>query len=233
MPAPVVVGRVLAAGNGRRLLGCGCLALASLVALPVAILLVSVNALVGGVGGGGDQVDAGAPGLVVGAGRPLPPGSFRVSQGFGCTAVGLEAPPPRGYSCPPDALHRADVRFHTGVDLAAAANVPVFAVTAGTVHVVVSTGGFGLHVLLAPPQPATPPVLYLYGHLSAVPLQDGTVVSPGELIGYVGSTGNSNGPHLHFEVDVGGLPVNPCSTFPPGYLVPPGVDAVGCVAWAM
>jgi hypothetical protein len=36
-----------------------------------------------------------------------------------------------------------------------------------------------------------------------------------------------------FEVDVGGVPVNPCATFPQGYLVPAGVSASGCLAWAM
>jgi murein DD-endopeptidase MepM/ murein hydrolase activator NlpD len=76
------------------------------------------------------------------------------------------------------------------------------------------------------------PVVYLYGHLSSVAVTDGVVVAAGQPLGSVGSTGNSTGPHLHFEVDVGGIPVNPCSIFPAGYLVPAGVAAAGCLSWA-
>jgi murein DD-endopeptidase MepM/ murein hydrolase activator NlpD len=75
--------------------------------------------------------------------------------------------------------------------------------------------------------------VYLYGHLSGVAVPDGDAVRAGAPIGFVGTTGNSSGPHLHFEVDVGGVPVNPCSVFPPGYLVPAGVAAAGCLATAM
>lgn len=235
MSALAVAARLVAARNLRRALGCGCLAAASLIALPVFLLLASLNGLVSGFGdgGGGGQAYAGGAGVVIGAGRPLPPGAFRVSQGFGCSDVGLEPLPPRGYSCPPDRGHPTFVHFHTGIDLAAATGVLVFAVTAGAVHVVDSQGGFGVHILLTPSQPASPAVVYLYGHLSGVAVPDGDVVRAGEPIGFVGSTGNSSGPHLHFEVDVGGVPVNPCSTFPPGYLVPPGVAAAGCLAWAI
>jgi murein DD-endopeptidase MepM/ murein hydrolase activator NlpD len=234
MPAPAVAARLLAARNLRRLLGCGCLVAASMIALPVLLLLASLNGLVSGFGaGGGDQVDAGGSSLVLGAGQPLPPGTFTVSQGFGCTDVLGEPPPPRGYSCPPDGDHTRFVRFHTGIDLAAATGVLVVAVVAGTVHIVESTGGFGVHILLTPSQPALRPVVYLYGHLSGVAVPDGEVARAGEPIGFVGTTGNSSGPHLHFEVDVGGLPVNPCSTFPPGYLRPAGVAAAGCLAWAL
>ena len=216
----------------RRLLGCGCAGLSALIAMPVLVLISVVNGLVPGGSDGANQVDATA-GMVVAAAEPLAPGGFTVSQGFGCTALAAEPLPPRGYSCPPDPGHRGFIWFHTGIDLAARAGVPVFAVTAGRISVVESTVGFGIHILLTPEPPQSPPVVYLYGHLSEVAVPDGDVVRPGDPIGYVGSTGNSSGPHLHFEVDVGGVPVNPCSTFPRGYLVPAGVAAAGCLAWAI
>ncbi len=232
MSVPAAAAHLLAARNVRRLLGCGCVAAISLVALPVLVLFAAVNGLIPAGGGGTNQVDA-AAGVVIGVAEPLAPGRFTVSQGFGCTAVGAEPAPPHGYACPPDAAHTAFVRFHTGIDLAAPTGLPVFAVAAGTVHVVASQGGFGLHILLAPFPQQSPPVVYLYGHLSDVAVADGDIVRSGEPIGLVGSTGNSSGSHLHFEVDVGSRPVNPCSTFPPGYLVPAGVAAAGCLAWAI
>jgi murein DD-endopeptidase MepM/ murein hydrolase activator NlpD len=233
MSAPVVAAQIVGARNLRRLLGCGCGAAIAIVALPVLVLFSVVNGLIPSSGDGvANQVDA-AAGAVIGAAEPLPPGRFAVSQGFGCTAVFTEPSPPRGYSCPPDGGHPTFVHFHTGIDLAAASGVPVLAVVAGTVHVIQSSVGFGLHIVLTPAEPSTPAVAYLYGHLSGASASEGESVSTGELIGYVGSTGNSTGPHLHFEVDVGGLPANPCAMFPPGYLVPAGVAAGGCLAWAM
>ena len=148
----------------------------------------------------------------------------------GCPAEPL---PPPGYACPPDAAHGGYRRFHTGIDLAAPSGLTVFAVVDGTVRVIESAVGFGIHILLTPVAAAGAGVVYLYGHLSEVAVPDGDVVRAGDPIGYVGSTGNSSGPHLHFEVDVGGVPVNPCSAFPRGYLVPAGVAAAGCLAWAM
>lgn len=233
MSVSAATGHLLAARGARRLLGCGCVGLVALIAMPVLVLFSVINGLIpGGAGDGANQVDATA-GMVIGAAEPLAPGRFTVSQGFGCTAVAAEPAPPRGYSCPPDAAHRAFVRFHTGIDLAARTGEPVFAVVPGTVHVVESTVGFGIHVLLTPSAQEGAPPIYLYGHLSEVAVPDGDVVRGGEAIGYVGSTGNSSGPHLHFEVDVGGVPVNPCSTFPRGYLVPAGVAAAECLAWAI
>jgi murein DD-endopeptidase MepM/ murein hydrolase activator NlpD len=240
MAAPAVAVRVLAAGNLRKLLGCGCIGAIAVVLLPLFMLFSLMSGLLSGLTGGaagGNQVDglAGAGGaqLVVGAGQPLVAGRFTVSQGFGCTTVASEPPPSQPYACPPDAAHPAAVRFHTGIDLAAPVGQPVFAVAAGTVRVMSSQGGLGVHILLTPTAITSATVSYVYGHLSGVAVPDGDVVRAGEPIGFVGSTGNSTGPHLHFEVDVGGIPVNPCSTFPAGYLVPAGVAAVGCVAWAL
>ena len=231
MTIPVTVAQILGARNLRRLFGCGCAGTAALVVMPVLGLIAIVDGLIPGSGdAGANQVDA-AAGAIIGAAQPLRPHRFTVSQGFGCTDVAAEPAPPRPYVCPPDGAHPAFGHFHTGMDLAASNGEPVFAVAAGTVHVVESDGGFGVHILLVPPAQTT--VVYLYGHLSRVSVLDGESVSAGEQIGFVGSTGNSTGPHLHFEVDVGGLPVNPCATFPPGYLIPAGVAAAGCLAWAM
>jgi murein DD-endopeptidase MepM/ murein hydrolase activator NlpD len=240
MPAPAVVAaRLLAARNVRRWLGCGCLTAIAVVALPVFMVFSLMSGLLSvfpGGGPGGSQVDGfslGTASTVVGSGEPLRPRSFVVSQGFGCTSVAVEPPPPAPYACPPNPAHPAALRFHTGIDLAAAYGSTVFAVVAGTVRVIDSPTGFGTHILLSPAGSTGRRVTYLYGHLSGVEVAEGATVSAGEAIGSVGSTGNSTGPHLHFEVDVDGVPVNPCSTFPAGYLAPAGVAAAGCVAWAM
>lgn len=213
----------------RPALACGCLAVACLVGLPLLVIVATVGGLGGVPAGAGGQVPTGAQAIVAGVAEPLPPGSFRVSQGFGCTDVPLEAAPPPGYTCPPPERPTA-VRFHTGIDLAAAAGVVVDAVAAGTVQVVDSLDGFGVHIVLTPEPASAPAVTYLFGHLSGVAVASGEAVRRGEPIGWVGSTGNSSGPHLHFEVDAGGRPVNPCPLFPSGYLRPAGVAAVSCLA---
>ena len=125
--------------------------------------------------------------------RDLVPGAV-VTQPFGCTALALE---PVDLSCPTR-------HFHTGIDLAAPEGTPVRAAAAGVAHLVDSPG-YGLHLLIT----HDAHVQTLYGHLSAVVVGDGRLVSGGELIGLVGSTGMSTGPHLHFEVRVQGSPVDP------------------------
>jgi murein DD-endopeptidase MepM/ murein hydrolase activator NlpD len=234
MPTVAIAARVLAARNLRRLLGCGCVTGTCIVVLPLFMLFSMAGGMPVLGGGGTNQVDGSAAGgaVIIGTAEPLAPGGFSVSQGFGCTTVTSEPAPPPGYACPPDATHAAAIHFHSGIDLAAMAATPVYAVVAGSVRVVESAGGFGLHLLLTASAATVPTVAYLYGHLGGAAVADGAVVRTGEPIGFVGSTGNSTGPHLHFEVDVGGTPVNPCSTFPPGYLAPPGVAAAGCLAWA-
>jgi murein DD-endopeptidase MepM/ murein hydrolase activator NlpD len=87
-------------------------------------------------------------------------------------------------------------RFHTGTDLGAPAGTPVLAAAAGQVETANWLGGYGLTVTLNHKSAQQT----LYGHMSEIFVQPGQWVEPGTVIGRVGSTGNSTGPHLHFEV---------------------------------
>ncbi|NJN31207.1 MAG: M23 family metallopeptidase [Synechococcales cyanobacterium RM1_1_8] len=88
-------------------------------------------------------------------------------------------------------------RFHSGTDLAAEQGTPVVATLTGLASVADFVGGYGLTVVL---DHADGKHQTLYGHMSEIYVQPGQVVRQGEVIGRVGSTGNSTGPHLHFEV---------------------------------
>lgn len=123
-----------------------------------------------------------------------------LTQGFGCTTVSLE---------PVDPECRSG-HFHSGVDLAAPTGTAVYAVEGGAAQVVVSPTGYGLHVLVD----SGGGLLMLYGHLSAVSSAIGGPVASGTLLGWVGSTGMSTGPHLHFEVRRAGRPVDPMPWLP-------------------
>lgn len=89
------------------------------------------------------------------------------------------------------------VRMHTGTDIAAPAGTPVLATYSGRVTVADFLGGYGLTVVLRHDDRT---IETLYGHLSEIFVRPGAVVEQGEVIGRVGSTGNSTGPHLHFEL---------------------------------
>lgn len=102
-------------------------------------------------------------------------------------------------------------RFHTGVDLAAPMGTPIYAAKAGQVETAGwSSWGYGLHVIIDHGSG----VETLYGHMSRIAVQPGQFVERGQLIGYVGSTGWSTGPHCHFEVRVGGEARNPLAYLP-------------------
>ena len=89
-----------------------------------------------------------------------------------------------------------DARFHSGTDLAAPMGTPVLAAYAGQVVLADLLGGYGLTVALEHNKGTAQT---LYAHLSEIFVQSGEVVKQGDVIGRVGSTGNSTGPHLHFE----------------------------------
>jgi murein DD-endopeptidase MepM/ murein hydrolase activator NlpD len=87
-------------------------------------------------------------------------------------------------------------RFHSGTDLGAPMGTPVLAAYSGRVSIAEFLGGYGLSILLDHNQGSQET---RYGHLSAVFVKPGQWVQQGTVIGLVGSTGNSTGPHLHFE----------------------------------
>ena len=87
-------------------------------------------------------------------------------------------------------------RFHPGTDLGADQGTPVLAAFAGKVELADFMGGYGLAVVLRHNKDTEET---LYGHLSELFVKPGEIVKQGEVIGRVGSTGNSTGPHLHFE----------------------------------
>ncbi|HBL26286.1 MAG TPA: hypothetical protein DD490_05560 [Acidobacteria bacterium] len=106
--------------------------------------------------------------------------------------------------------HRADPMTHgrgnhQGVDFAAAYGAPVYASGDGLVLQAEVHGGLGRAVFLAHGYGLTT----RYGHLSAITVRPGQRVKRGDLIGRVGSTGRSTGPHLHYEVRLDGEPLNP------------------------
>ncbi|MFN8376949.1 MAG: M23 family metallopeptidase [Anaerolineae bacterium] len=99
--------------------------------------------------------------------------------------------------------------WHTGVDLAAPIGTSVQAANGGTVIFAGwNSWGYGNLIVLS-----HGPYLTLYGHLSDFYVSCGQTVSAGQTIGAVGSTGNSSGPHLHFEVRSGDTPTDPAAIF--------------------
>lgn len=87
--------------------------------------------------------------------------------------------------------------FHAGTDIGAPMGTPVLAAHAGRVALADFLGGYGLAVVLRHNQDAQET---RYGHLSEVAVKPGDWVEQGTVIGRVGDSGNTNGPHLHFEV---------------------------------
>lgn len=90
-----------------------------------------------------------------------------------------------------------DRQFHSGTDLGAPLGTPVLAAYAGQVAIADWLGGYGLAVVISHNQGTQET---LYGHLSEIFVKPGEKVEQGTVIGRVGSTGNSTGPHLHFEL---------------------------------
>jgi len=130
-----------------------------------------------------------------------------ITQGFGCTSYPFE---PYDPTCP---THH----FHSGIDIATDYGTPVHASDGGIVHnFTMGCGwgpglcGYGRYVVMVHAGGFTT----LYGHLSSWAVGDGVQVDKDTVIGYEGSTGNSTGAHLHFEIDLAGMPVDPLAYLP-------------------
>jgi murein DD-endopeptidase MepM/ murein hydrolase activator NlpD len=119
------------------------------------------------------------------------PVSGRVTSGFG-----ERFHPILGYA-----------RMHKGVDLAASYGAPIAAAAPGKVIAAGWAGGYGREVVIA----HGGGIQTRYGHMSRLAAAVGQTVSQGQVIGYVGSSGLSTGPHVHYEVLKNGRPVNPMS----------------------
>ena len=96
-------------------------------------------------------------------------------------------------------------RQHKGVDLASPIGTPIHATADGTVAMAERYSGYGLYVQIE----HGGSLETRYGHMSRIAVAQGQFVHKGDVIGYVGSTGRSTGPHLHYEVRVDGNAVNP------------------------
>jgi murein DD-endopeptidase MepM/ murein hydrolase activator NlpD len=128
-----------------------------------------------------------------------------VSQGFGPTAYSFEA------------AYAGFAHFHTGIDLSMPFGTPIFAAADGVVVLARpmtdpagTVVGYGNYVIIQ----HDAGLKTLYGHLLAIGVKEGDQVKRGQLIGLVGSTGNSTGPHLHFEVRIDDSPVDPLQMLP-------------------
>lgn len=99
---------------------------------------------------------------------------------------------------------------HMGIDIGASEGTPIYAALPGTVTTAGWYGGYGNAVIID----HGGGMQTLYGHMSAVGTSPGMNVMPGQVIGFVGSTGNSTGPHLHFSVIQDGQWLDPLAFFP-------------------
>lgn len=143
----------------------------------------AVGGLLRGVQGG-QAVQGGAPGTLS---HPLP--GARVTSLFG----------PRIHPI------TGDARNHNGIDYGAGTGTPIRAAAAGIVVYAGPRGGYGNATVID----HGGSLATLYAHQSAIGVSVGQAVGRGQVIGAVGSTGFSTGPHLHFEVRVQGTPVDP------------------------
>lgn len=124
-------------------------------------------------------------------GTIVQPVSGRMTSGFG-----MRRHPLLGYS-----------RFHKGLDFGAPYGAPILAATDGVVAFAGRNRGYGNFVKLN----HAGGLATAYAHMSRIAVGGGARVRQGQVIGYVGSTGLSTGPHLHYEVYRGGVAVNPRS----------------------
>jgi len=101
-------------------------------------------------------------------------------------------------------------KMHAGLDFAAPQGTPVYATANGTIKFAGNAGnGYGNHVIIKHGYSYET----LYGHLYRIKARRGKAIKRGEVIGWVGNSGKSTGPHLHYEVHKNGRPLDPIYFF--------------------
>ena len=131
--------------------------------------------------------------------------STTISGGKASLGISLIKPVPGIITSRFAANSRIRSSAHTGLDIATSAGTPVAAAASGTVTFSGWKGSYGKLVVIT----HSNGVQTYYGHCSALYVSVGQTVSQGQTISAVGSTGNSTGPHLHFEIRVNGVAYNP------------------------
>ena len=128
----------------------------------------------------------------------------RASRGGGVLAWPLPGPILSGFG---PRVHPilGTTKMHNGLDLDGPSGQPITAAGSGTVILAGAKGGYGTTVMID----HGGGMVTLYAHQSSIAVSQGQKVSSGQVIGYVGSSGLSTGPHLHFEVRIGGDPADP------------------------
>jgi murein DD-endopeptidase MepM/ murein hydrolase activator NlpD len=138
-------------------------------------------------------------------------GQFFEASGMGAQRTGLIMPVIGGHITSNFGMRFHPIlgysRLHAGVDIGAAYGSPIYAVGDGAVIFAGWHGGHGNYVKLDQGGGYATG----YGHMSRIAVAPGMRVRAGQVIGYVGSTGLSTGPHLHYELYRGGVPVDPMS----------------------
>lgn len=125
---------------------------------------------------------------------PIWPVNGRISSGF-------------GYRSDP---FTGKLAFHTGLDIAAEEGTPIRAALPGTVETAACSGSYGNYLVIRDGAG----VETLYAHCETLLVKAGDVEKPGDKIATVGTTGESTGFHLHFEIRIGGVEVNPSWVLP-------------------
>lgn len=149
------------------------------------------------------EIESGKKELFPGGGNPLIPSEPPAKDGFGKKYEGYLIRPVPGVVTSPYGMRWG--RMHHGIDIGAPHGTPIKAAASGTVGQAGWWGAGGNAVRID----HTSQLSTRYAHLSRYAVKAGQQVTQGQVIGYVGSTGNATGPHLHFEVRVKGASVDP------------------------
>lgn len=164
----------------------------------------------------GDKLPVGREIVLPGARMPRRRTATVASVSRGSSGTSSEAPSLDGFIWPHHGLITSyygwrEGSFHTGIDIDGSTGDPIFAAKAGTVtHAGWGWSGFGIYVVIDHGDGTKT----IYAHLSEAYTEAGAWVEQGEVIGALGSSGWSTGPHLHFEILLNGTEIDPLPSLP-------------------